>query len=337
MGGNYIMEYGKVAQKINDIVGDNVKKLEAIFPSAVKDGEVDFEALKNELGQFKEVGAEKYELTWAGKQEAKKLAQEDIYGKTLKFIPEESMDIDTTRNLYIKGENLEVLKLLRENYYNAIKMIYIDPPYNTGNDFVYNDNFGITMDEANRLEGNIDEFDRKYTINSSLGNRFHAVWLSNFYTRVKLAKDFLDDEGIIVVSIGDQEVANAIEVLNEVYGENNQVCIFTWKSRSKPTNAGNSKYRPQKVTEYLLVYSKKNPDSMFFNVVSAKERVYPHEDENGRYRTTTILTSNRGTFRRETMRFEVGGFRPDEDYRWKAGKSVISELFETNPELFMTV
>ena len=129
----------KVPQQINDIVGDNVKKLAQLFPSAVKDGEVDFEALKEELGQYEEVGSEKYELTWAGKKNAKKIAQEDVIGRTLKFIPEDSKDADTTENLYIEGDNLEVLKLIRQNYYGAIKIIYIDPPYNTGNDFIYND------------------------------------------------------------------------------------------------------------------------------------------------------------------------------------------------------
>ena len=135
------MEYKKVNQNINNIVNDQVRKLESIFPSAVKDGEVDFEALKEELGQFEKVGSEKYELTWAGKKNAKKIAQEDVVGRTLKFIPEDSKYADTTENLYIEGDNLEVLKLLRQNYYGAIKMIYIDPPYNTGNDFVFNDSF----------------------------------------------------------------------------------------------------------------------------------------------------------------------------------------------------
>ena len=123
------MEYTKVQQQMNDIVGDNVKKLAQLFPAAVKDGEVDFEALKEELGQFQEVGSEKYELTWAGKKNAKKIAQEDVVGRTLKFIPEDSKDAETTENLYIEGDNLEVLKLLRQNYYGAVKMIYIDPPY----------------------------------------------------------------------------------------------------------------------------------------------------------------------------------------------------------------
>ena len=114
------MEYKKVNQNINNIINDNVRKLESIFPSAVKDGEVDFEALREELGQFKEVESEKYELTWAGKKNAKKLAQEDIVGRTLKFIPEDSKNADSTENLYIEGDNLEILKLIRQNYYSSI-------------------------------------------------------------------------------------------------------------------------------------------------------------------------------------------------------------------------
>ena len=158
------MDYKKVPQQINDVVGDNVKKLAQIFPSVVKDGEVDFDALREELGSFTEVGAEKYELTWAGKADAKRIAREDIVGKTLKYIPEDSKDADTTENLYIEGDNLEVLKLLRQNYYGAIKMIYIDPPYNTGNDFIYNDFFSITQENSDIAEGIISELGESESI-----------------------------------------------------------------------------------------------------------------------------------------------------------------------------
>lgn len=170
------MENRRVPQQINDMVGDNVKKLAQLFPSAVKDGEVDFEALKEELGQFEEVSSEKYELTWAGKKTAKKIAQEDVVGRTLKFIPEDSKNVDTTENIYIEGDNLEVLKLLRQNYYGAIKMIYIDPPYNTGSDFVYNDSFNITQVESDIEEGVMDDFGVRYTVNVKSKNRFHAKW-----------------------------------------------------------------------------------------------------------------------------------------------------------------
>lgn len=215
------MDYGKVKQGINNIVGDNVKKLEQLFPSAVKDGEVDFEALKEELGQFTEVGDEKYELTWAGKKNAKKIAQEDIIGKTLKYIPEDSKDPDTTKNLYIEGDNLEVLKLLRQNYYGAVKMIYIDPPYNTGNDFVYNDTFDMSKVDSDIAEGDIDELGERYTTNTKSQNRFHAKWINMIYARVRLAKDLLKEDGVIYISIDDNEQANVKKFCDEIFGENN--------------------------------------------------------------------------------------------------------------------
>jgi adenine-specific DNA-methyltransferase len=127
----------KVSQEIFNPVQKNIKKLAELFPAVLKDGQVDFEALKQELGHFEEVGKEKYELTWPGKTLAKQIANMDIAGKTLKYVPEDSKNPETTENLYIEGDNLEVLKLLRNSYYGKIKMIYIDPPYNTGNDFVY--------------------------------------------------------------------------------------------------------------------------------------------------------------------------------------------------------
>ena len=150
------------------------------------------------------------------------------------------------------------------------------------------------------------------------------------YPRLRVAKNFLAEDGVILVSISDRELKNLKAIMDEIFGESRQVCCFVWKSRAKPTNAGNAKYRPQKVTEYVLAYSKSSPDDLLFNVIPAKERVYPHEDELGKFRTTTILTSNRGTFRRETMRFESHGYTPNDDFRWKAGKDIIDHLYETN-------
>ena len=218
------MDYTKVPQQINDVVGDNVKKLAQLFPSAVKDGEVDFEALKEELGSFTEVGAEKYELTWAGKADAKRIAREDIVGKTLKYIPEDSKAADTTENLYIEGDNLEVLKLLRQNYYGSIKMIYIDPPYNTGNDFVYNDSFEMSKEESDIVEGNVDITGERYVVNSKSQNKYHANWLNMMYSRLKIAKDLLTDDGVIFVSIDDIEVKNMMEMCDEIFGEENLIC-----------------------------------------------------------------------------------------------------------------
>lgn len=243
----------KVPQQINDIVGDNVKKLAQLFPSAVKDGEVDFEALKEELGRFTEVDSEKYELTWAGKKNAKKIAQEDVVGRTLKFIPENSKNANTTENLYIEGDNLEVLKLLRQNYYGAVKMIYIDPPYNTGNDFVYNDSFDMSQEESEKEEGNIDDLGARYIVNSKSKNRFHAKWLSNMYLRLKIAKDILSDNGVIFISIDDNEVTNLRKLCEEVFGEDNFVAQFVWKSKLGKVGTTST---ISAVHEYILCYAK---------------------------------------------------------------------------------
>ena len=321
------MTYPKIPQEISDLVNENIQKLAALFPSAVKDGELDIDALKQELGQFDEVGPQKYELTWAGKQEAKQTAFKSIVGKTLKYIPEESKHAETTENLFIEGDNLEALKLLHQNYYGAVKMIYIDPPYNTGNDFIYNDNFRMSKEESAIAEGDMSNLEERYTVNRKNQNRYHTNWLNMMYSRLRLAKDLITQNGVILVSISDFEVSNLLTIMDEIFGADNRVAIFSWKSRAKPTNAGNAKYRPQKVAEYVVVYGRRPGDEMTFNVISSKERAYPHEDDKGRYRLTTILTSNRGTFRRETMRFTSGGFTPDENSRWKAGKNAIDELF----------
>lgn len=246
------MNYKKVNQSINNIVNEQVKKLESLFPSVVKDGEVDFQALKEELGQFTEVTNEKYELTWAGKSNAKKMAQEDIIGKTLKYIEEDSKNPDTTENLYIEGDNLEVLKLLRQNYYGAIKMIYIDPPYNTGGDFVYNDDFSISEEESELLSGNRNELGEKYTVNSKSSNRYHTKWINMMYPRLKIAKDLLKDDGVIFVSIDDNEMTNLKCVCDEIFGENNFIEELIWKRRA---NTPNDRYIG-KIHEYILVYAK---------------------------------------------------------------------------------
>lgn len=247
------MEYKKVEQKINNIVNDNVKMLAQLFPSAVKDGEVDFEALKEELGEFQEVGSEKYELTWAGKQNAKKVAQEDVYGKTLKFIPEDSLYPEITENLYIEGDNLEVLKMLRQNYYGAIKIIYIDPPYNTGNDFVYNDNFLLSKDMSDLAEGDVDSEGNRYVVNQKSQNRFHANWLNMIYPRLKIAKELLNDKGAIFISIDDNEVENMIKLCNEIFSEANHVATLVWEKKKKGSFLSNT---ITNVKEYILVYAK---------------------------------------------------------------------------------
>lgn len=247
----------KIKEEIFNKKNENLKKLEQLFPSVVKDGQVDFMALKEELGEFEEVGNEKYGLNWTGKQQAKKVAQEDIINKTLKYVPEDSKNADTTENLYIEGDNLEVLKLLRQNYYNAIKMIYIDPPYNTGNDFIYNDDYSMSSEESDIQEGNISELDERYTINQKSSNKFHAKWLDMMYPRLKVAKDLLTDDGIVAISIDDNEQANLVNICNEIFGEENFLnCIVVKMSTASGVKLSHRHSKILKTKEYIVVYCK---------------------------------------------------------------------------------
>jgi Adenine specific DNA methylase Mod len=267
------MEYKKVSQKIGNIVNEQVRKLAQLFPSAVKDGKVDFEALKEELGQFTEVDSEKYELKWAGKQNAKKIAQEDIAGKTLKFISEDSKDADITENLYIEGDNLEVLKLLRQNYYGAVKLIYIDPPYNTGNDFVYNDSFVMEKFESDVTESNISCFGERYTVNSKSQNKYHANWLNMMYPRIKIAKDLIADDGVIFISIDDNEATNLKKICNEIFGEENYITSFPWRKRTAKSDVP---FGVSQDYEQVVCYAK--TDNFQASIEGKKRKYYESDD-----------------------------------------------------------
>ena len=244
-----------------------------IFPSVVKDGEVDFNALKEELGLFTETTNEKYEFTWAGKQNAKKIAQEDVSNKTLKFVSSESKEVDTTENIYIEGDNLEVLKLLRQNYYSAVKMIYIDPPYNTGNDFIYNDSFKMSEIDSLEAEGDMSDLGERYTVNVKSNNRYHANWLNMMYPRLLLAKDLLSDDGAIFISIDDNEVENVKNICNMIFGENNYVAMFPWRKRTAKSDVP---FGISQDYEWIICYAK---SSMFKCSIAGKERKYYESED----------------------------------------------------------
>ena len=250
--------YPKVSEGIFDTVKSNTEQfLEIVgqyFPEAIKDGEVDFTALKEEMGEFSEVGAEHYSFTWAGKQAAKKEAQADILGRTLKFKPEDSVNVDTTENIYIEGDNLEALKLLKKNYYGKIKMIYIDPPYNTGSDFVYRDNFTMSEEELAELSGNTANGERLQK-NTKDKSRYHTNWLNMMYPRLKIARDLLADDGVIFISIDDNESANLMKICNDVFGESNFVADLIWQK--KFSRANDATYFST-MHDHILCYCKSN-------------------------------------------------------------------------------
>ena len=253
---------------------ENFKRLAELFPDAVtetidENGEVvravDKDVLMQEINtRVVEGREERYQFTWPDKKKSVLLANAPI-NKTLRPCREESVNFDTTENLYIEGDNLEVLKLLQETYLGKVKMIYIDPPYNTGNDFVYNDEFGMTGEEWDEVSGSYDEEGNRIVgrleKNTESNGRFHTDWLNMIYPRLKLAKDLLRDDGVIFISIDDNEVENLKKCCDEVFGESNFSTQFLWTKTSTPPSLS---HKCRKTVEYVLCYEKKIDNTRYF-------------------------------------------------------------------------
>jgi len=234
-----------------DISEENVKKISQLFPGVVTEGKVNFDLLRSILGD--EVhGDEAYEFTWVGKRAAIAEAGRPIR-KTLRPCKEESKNWDTTENLYIEGDNLDVLKLLQESYLGKVKMIYIDPPYNTGNDFVYRDNFTQDKDEYDEEAGVYDDEGDRLFRNTESNGRFHSDWCSMMYPRLVLARNLLRDDGVIFISIDDGEAQNLRKICDEVYGESCFVCSAIWRSSDNSNNDAKQFSNDHNLT---LIYSK---------------------------------------------------------------------------------
>ncbi|MGJ0333184.1 site-specific DNA-methyltransferase [Aliarcobacter cryaerophilus] len=242
----------KLDGKSMNIIEQNIEKLKEIFPEVFSEGKIDFSKLEEELGNFKEKSDERYNFTWNGKSEAKKIALAPSTG-TLRPCKEESKDWDTTQNLYIEGDNLEVLKLLQKSYHKKVKMIYIDPPYNTGKDFVYKDNFRDNIKNYLELTGQVDSDGNKLSTNSETSGRYHSDWLNMMYPRLKLARNLLKDDGVIFISIDDNEVANLRKLCDEIFGEDNFVAQMSIITGANQSGEG---VLIQKNIETCLVYSK---------------------------------------------------------------------------------
>lgn len=280
----------KMKMQSENLVDVNVEKIAKLFPNCITEGKdedgnvvraVDFDLLKQELSKdLVEGNDERYTLNWAGKKQSILTANSPI-NATLRPCREESVDFDITKNLYIEGDNLDVLKLLRETYLNKIKMIYIDPPYNTGNDFVYNDDFATSVDEYLQNSKSYDDDGNRMVQNLESNGRFHSDWLSMMYPRLKLARDLLTDDGVILVSIDDNEIENIIKICNEIYGENNFIANLIWKSKSGGAN--DSRFFAID-HEYIVVFAK-NAEKLTLNI--DKEAIvttsYNRRDENGEY------------------------------------------------------
>lgn len=260
-----------------DLTQANIDKISELFPNViteVKDEQgkikraVDFDLLKQELSDFLVEGEkERYQLTWPGKKEAILNANTPI-DKTLRPVKEESVDWDNTQNLYIEGDNLEVLKLLQESYLNKVKCIYIDPPYNTGNDFIYRDNYRQAEKEYLDASGQTDEEGNQLVSNPVSNGRFHSDWLTMMYSRIKIARHLLREDGVLFVSIDDNEVDNLKKICDEIFGREHYVAQFPWRKRTAKSDVP---FGVSQDYEWVVCYAK---SSAYIASIEGKEREY---------------------------------------------------------------
>ena len=268
----------------SDLVAANIRELARLFPDAVAEGRVDFKALCELLGDAVDDGDEKYGLSWHGKRKARQLALRWSTA-TLRPCPEESVEWDSTRNMMIEGDNLEVLKVLQRSYTNKVKLIYIDPPYNTGKDFVYRDNHRDGITNYLKITGQLDGNGDKFCSNTDASGRFHTNWLNMMYPRLKVARNCLRSDGIILVSIGDEEAHHLRLMCDDIFGYDNFCGTFIWEKKKKPSfldrNMGT-------VTDYIVAYAKDRIQSPAFTAGLVEEgKKYPFNNAGN---TMAVLT-----------------------------------------------
>ena len=291
------MKKNKLDLKTKNIVSDNILFIENRFPNCIiesgKGKSIDFELLKQELSNdIVDDGKEKYQLTWSGKREAIVNANTPTT-KTLRPIREKSVDFDNTNNIYIEGDNLEALKILQESYLNKIKCIYIDPPYNTGRNLIYKNNFSKEEREELLANGMIDENGNALVCNMDSNSRFHSDWLSMMYSRLKLARNLLTQDGIIVIAMDQSELVNLAKICDEIFGETNQIGIVTVVH--KPEGRNQEKFFGTS-NEYALYYAKDKEKANFQNVVldPSIANKYDKTDEKGNYRLQNFIRMTDG-------------------------------------------
>ena len=286
----------KMNMQTTNVVDENIKRIGELFPNCLTERlndegrpevAIDFDQLRQELSKDIVEGAEeRYQFTWPDKRNAIRLANAPTTD-TLRPCQEESVDFDTTQNLYIEGDNLQVLKLLRENYLGKVKMIYIDPPYNTGNDFVYNDDYSQSATDYVHNSGQEDEDGNRLVANTESNGRFHTDWLNMIYPRLKVAKDLLSEDGAIFISIGDDEESNLIKVCDEVFGEHNFIASICHKHRASVSND-----RIISENHNHLVFYAKNINITFANQKKIGEDPildgFNLQDEKGEYKLTPV-------------------------------------------------
>lgn len=274
----------KMDGKSLDVTGVNKEKLKTIFPECFTEGNLDIDKLLSLCGEYIDNDFEKYKFEWKGKSECYRIAGKRSTG-TLRPCPEESVDFENTNNLYIEGDNLEVLKLLQTAYYRKVKMIYIDPPYNTGNDFVYEDDFKDPMAKYKEITSQTTKS------NPETMGRYHTNWLNMMYPRLRLASNLLRDDGVIFISIDDNEITNLRRICDEVFGEENFIAQFAWNCA---TAGGIRPKFVSKTHEYILAYAKQKEILSQFNAPLSPDAIkqYNKTDEKGTYREKDFLFKN---------------------------------------------
>lgn len=324
-----------------DMTAQNIDRIAALFPNCVTeaaDGHggikraINFELLKQMLSPDVVDGDERYEFTWVGKKAAIVEANKPIR-KTLRPCVEESKNWDTTENLYIEGDNLEVLKLLQESYLGKVKMIYIDPPYNTGNDFIYADDFMRSQEKENEQMGMYDEDDNRLFKNTDTNGRFHSDWCSMIYSRLMLARNLLTDDGLIFVSIDNNEIENLRKICDEVFGESNCVSQLVWKNKY---GAGGGTNSVAYVHEYILIYSKKKVTSIVCDLSDELISAYNKQDEKyavrGGYLTQPLASTSKGA--RANLMYPIfhegNEIHPPKGGRWIWSKEKFEQAYKNN-------
>lgn len=323
-----------------DVTAEVLAQLREIAPQIFTEDRVDFDKLKATLGENIIPKDERYGLSWAGKSEAFRNVQIPSVGTLIPQL-EESVNFDTSENLIIEGDNLEVLKLLQKSYHGKVKMIYIDPPYNTGNEFIYPDNFREGLDDYLKYSKQVNEEGQKQTTNTETSGRFHSKWLNMMYPRLFLARNLLQDDGMVIVSIDDNEVHNLRMVLNEVFGEENFIDCVIWKKRY---GGGAKEKHLVSLHEYALVYAKNLGliGEIFVPTTKASiERYYKDKDENyeirGAYRTHP-LEAGKAMGERKNLVFPIeapDGSKIFPKRQWLWSKERVDEALKKNEIAFL--
>ena len=319
-----------------NIAKDKQDKLKALFPEVFSEGKIDFDRLRATLGDIVDETNERYEMNWAGKKNCFRAIQEPSRG-TLKPVMNDSEEFDTTENLYIEGDNLEVLKLLQKSYFEKVKMIYIDPPYNTGKDFVYPDDYKDNLKNYLELTGQVDSEGKKIKTNVDTDGRYHSNWMNMMYPRLFLARNLLKEDGVIFISIDDNEVTNLRKICDEIFGEENFVATIVWKHTQQSKN--DEKHFSRQYN-YNLVFAKdiNNLKEFYFERTEEDNKNYsnPDNDPRGPWKADPFDAPNI----RENLTYEIENpitkvkYLPPEGRHWRTEEPNYNKLYADKRIIF---